>query len=176
MAFRLLAARQRSGLLATPCPSRVAASNVCGGDPVRPEARAASRRARGKRPRGAVCFVETVKPICTGRGPAAPHPSRPPAPAAKSHAVSFSLPFRGRDGEAQPSPGGERQSRTTDARFRSSPPCRRFAPTSLPTSGEGERGFNPSTAGPAPRSGGRRGPPCRPGRGGRGPSAVSRPR
>ena len=51
--LRLLAARQWSGLLAAPCPSRVAGSNVIGGDPVRPEARAASRRARGKRLRGA---------------------------------------------------------------------------------------------------------------------------
>ena len=38
---------------AVSCPPRVAGSNVIGGDPVRPEARAASRRARGKRLRGA---------------------------------------------------------------------------------------------------------------------------
>jgi hypothetical protein len=50
----------------------------------------------------------------------------------------FSLPFMGRDGEAQPSPGGERQSRNAGARLNTSPPCRRFAPTSLPTSGEGD--------------------------------------
>ena len=35
------------------CPPRADGSNVSGGDPVRPEARAASRRARGKRLRGA---------------------------------------------------------------------------------------------------------------------------
>ena len=48
----------------------------------------------------------------------------------------FSLPFMGRDGEAQPSPGGERQSRTAGARLCTSPPGR-YAAT-LPTSGEGD--------------------------------------
>ena len=38
---------------AVSCPPRADGSNVIGGDPVRPEARAASRRARGKRLRGA---------------------------------------------------------------------------------------------------------------------------
>ncbi|WP_284223746.1 hypothetical protein [Brevundimonas denitrificans] len=59
----MLAARfLRGSLTARPsCPPRVAGSNVGGGDPVRPEIRAATRRARGKRLRGAVRFVETVK-------------------------------------------------------------------------------------------------------------------
>ena len=53
--LRLLAARFLCGLLtARPsCPPRVAGSNVCGGDPARPETRAANRMARGKRLRGA---------------------------------------------------------------------------------------------------------------------------
>ena len=48
----------------------------------------------------------------------------------------FSLPFMGRDGEAQPSPGGERRSRTAGARLYLSPPGR--CATTLPTSGEGD--------------------------------------
>ena len=43
----------------------------------------------------------------------------------------------GRDGEAQPSPGGERQSRNGGTRLHPSPPGR--CATTLPTSGEGER-------------------------------------
>ena len=96
---RLLAARQWSGPLAVPCPSRVAGSNVGGGDPVRPEARAASRRARGKRLRGAAPslpdrdftggsegrprsgFVETVKQSKLRARPGRPAPS-PTFPAA----------------------------------------------------------------------------------------------
>ncbi len=65
----------------------------------------------------------------------------------KYHNISPS-PEVGRDGEAQRSPGGERQSRTGSGRLRYSPPGRfattlpmkgrENAPTSLPTSGEGE--------------------------------------
>ena len=69
---RLLAAGQWRGPLAAPCPSRVAGSNVIGGDPVRPEARAASRRARGKRLRGAGLLRRNGKTI------KAPGEARPP--------------------------------------------------------------------------------------------------
>ena len=103
--LRLLAARQWSGLLAAPCPSRVRGSNVGGGDPVRPEARAASRRARGKRLRGAVPslpdrdftggsegrprsgFVETVKLSKHRARPGRPAPS-PNFPAAMPEGTS----------------------------------------------------------------------------------------
>ena len=54
------------------CPPRVAGSNVSGGDPVRPEARAASRRARGKRLRGAGLLRRNGKTI------KAPGEARPP--------------------------------------------------------------------------------------------------
>ena len=75
-------------------------------------------------------------------GKTSKHRARPgrPAPsptasqeAAMSHARSFSLPFMGRDGEAQPSLGGAPQSRTADARLPASPPGR-FA-TTLPQVG-----------------------------------------
>ena len=78
-----------------PCQPRVTDSNVGGGDPVRPEIRAACRSARGKRLRGAVCFVETVN---LSRNRARPGRSAPSltvlfAQAAKSHAATaFSLP------------------------------------------------------------------------------------
>ena len=57
---------------AVSCPPRVAGSNVSGGDPVRPEARAASRRARGKRLRGAGLLRRNGKTI------KAPGEARPP--------------------------------------------------------------------------------------------------
>ena len=78
---------------AVSCPPRADGSNVIGGDPVRPEARAASRRARGKRLRGAVPslpdrdftggsegrprsgFVETVKQSKHRARPGRPAPS-----------------------------------------------------------------------------------------------------
>ena len=105
--LRLLAARFLCGLLtARPsCPPRAVDSNVGGGDPARPEARAANRRARGKRLRGAVPslpdrdftggsegrprsgFVETVK-LSKPRarpGRSAPAPTACPQ-AGKSHA------------------------------------------------------------------------------------------
>jgi len=69
----------KAGPPTSSCPSLVRSSNGPGGDPVRPEARAASRRARGKRLRGAGQLRRNGKfyPI-TGRGPAAPRPPQPP--------------------------------------------------------------------------------------------------
>ena len=54
--------------------------------------------------------------------------------------MRVSLPFMGRDGEAEPSPGGERQS-VDDPCVRLHSPTRTATRSSLPTSGEGERFF-----------------------------------
>ena len=71
---------------AVSCPPRADGSNVIGGDPVRPEARAASRRARGKRLRGAGLLRrngQTIKAPGEARPPRA-LPAPPRKQAAKS--------------------------------------------------------------------------------------------
>ncbi len=100
---RLLAARllaDRYGKAAAPasrrrqqCPRR---------DPARPEGRAANRMARGKRPRGAVCLVETVtlqqhraKP-----GRPAPSPNFPAAMPERASACAKRQAASGREGGA----------------------------------------------------------------------------
>ena len=107
---------------AVSCPPRADGSNVIGGDPVRPEARAASRRARGKRLRGAGLLRRN------GNNTTAPGEARPPRAlpdpprkqAEKSHAP-----------KASPSPGGGGWSRS-DRVGRTQHTIHRHAPRRLP--------------------------------------------
>ena len=122
--LRLLAAGQWSGPLAAPCPSRVAGSNVRGGDPVRPEARAASRRARGKRLRGAVPSLPDRD--FTGGSEGRPRSGFVETVTLQQH--------RARPGRPAPSPTRResRRRRVMRRRFslpRSGEGCRRAAPT-----------------------------------------------
>ena len=103
-----LAARFLCGLpTAMPsCPPRVRTGNGQGGDPVRPEIRAASRRARGKRLRGAACLVETVKRSKHRARPGRPAPSLTAWPqAAKSHARNLLPPLHGEGRRSEAEPG-----------------------------------------------------------------------
>ena len=78
-------------------PSRSGVSNGFGAIRQRPGRRAASRRACGKRPRGAACLVETVKQQSTGRGPDAPRPPQPLFPKRRTVVPASPSPGRGRE-------------------------------------------------------------------------------
>ena len=75
LARRAPSGRADGVAIATLRPSRRGSREAVGAIRQRPERRAASRRACGKRPRGAVCFVETVTTHLNRARPGCPAPS-----------------------------------------------------------------------------------------------------